>query len=150
MSIDSYRLTTNRCVINHLINHLCDQILCAPEETSHPWCCGEHVFVLDLKAVHLLQDHFAVLLCLEEVRAADDGGDSLGLVSLDQHRRWGIIGFDTPRMGENESRKKVSEARGEQQIVCETCLEMCAVAFLHVKKLITSIGSQIRIYHKKQ
>lgn len=97
-----------------MFDHLFDQIFYNQNKVdlreksmfiSYPWRGGEHVFVLDLKAVHLLQDYFAVLFSLEEVSAADNSGDSLGLVSLDQHCGWGIIGFDTPKMGKNESRK---------------------------------------------
>lgn len=116
---------------------------------SYPWRGGEHVFVLDLKAVHLLQDYFAVLFSLEEVSAADNSGDSLGLMSLDQHCGRRIIGFDTPKMGENGSRKKMTEVRGEQEIMyVYMCMYMYAFAFLHIKilLLITSI-SRLKFIH---
>lgn len=74
---------------------------------TYPGGGGEHVLVLELEAVHLLQDHSAVLFTLEEVGAAEDGGDSLRLVSLDQHCGGRVIGLHTPGMGRREEKETV-------------------------------------------
>lgn len=65
-------------------------------QLAYPCGGGEHVFVSELKAVHLLQDHSAVQFTLEEVGAAEYSGDTLRLMSLDQHCGGGVIGFHAP------------------------------------------------------
>lgn len=67
---------------------------------KHSYPCGgsEHVLFSELEAVDLLQDHSAVAFTLEEVGAAEDGGDTLWLVSLDQHCGGGVIGLHSPEM----------------------------------------------------
>lgn len=67
---------------------------------SYPCGGGKHVLVTELEAVDLLQDHAAVLFALEEVGAAEYSGDTLGLVSLDQHCGGGVVGLHAPEMGE--------------------------------------------------
>lgn len=44
----------------------------------------------------MLQDELAVLLALEEVGTAEDTGDPLRLVALDQHRGGRVIGLHAP------------------------------------------------------
>lgn len=66
---------------------------------SYPGGGGEQVLVSELEAVGLLQDHRAVLFTLEEVGAADYSGDTLGLMSLDQHCGGGVIRLDAPVIG---------------------------------------------------
>lgn len=85
-----------------------------------PYPCGggEHVLVSQLEAVHLLQDQSAVLFTLEEISAAEYSGYTLGLISLDQHCGWGVVGFHTPgfRRQEQEVRDKdVSEGDIEKK-----------------------------------
>lgn len=64
---------------------------------SYPCGGGEHVLFSELEAVDLLQDHPAVAFALEEVGAAEYGGDALGLVSLDQHSGGGVVGLHAPK-----------------------------------------------------
>lgn len=78
---------------------------------SYPCGSGEHVLVSELEAVHLLQDHSAILFTLEEVGAAENCRDSLRLMSLYQHCGGWVIGFHTPRMGENRKGTKVTKVK---------------------------------------
>lgn len=73
---------------------------------SYPRGGGKHVLLPELEAVHLLQDHSAVVFALEEVCAAEDGGDTLGLVPLHQHRGGRIVGLHTP-----ETEQEMAERR---------------------------------------
>lgn len=68
-------------------------------QPSYPCGGGEHVLFSELEAVDLLQDHSAVVFALEEVGAAEYGGDALGFVSLDQHCGGGVVGLHTPKVG---------------------------------------------------
>lgn len=68
-------------------------------QLSYPSGGGEHVLFSELEAVDLLQDHSAVVFALEEVGAAEYGGDTLGFVSLDQHCGGGVVGLHSPKMG---------------------------------------------------
>lgn len=65
---------------------------------SYPRGGGEHVLFSELEAVDLFQDHSAVALALEEVGAAENGGDPLRFVSLDQHCGRGIVGLHSPKV----------------------------------------------------
>lgn len=65
---------------------------------SYPCGGGKHVLFSKLEAVNLLQDHFAIVFTLEEVGAAEYGGDTLGLVSLDQHCGRRVIGLHAPEI----------------------------------------------------
>ncbi len=67
---------------------------------SYPRGCSKHVLFSKLEAVDLLQDHSAIAFALEEISAAENGGDSLWFVSLDQHCGGGVIGLHTPEMGQ--------------------------------------------------
>lgn len=64
---------------------------------------GKHVLFPELEAVHLLQDHPAVALALEEVGAGEDGGGTLGFASLDQHCRGHVVGLHTPKEEKKET-----------------------------------------------
>lgn len=75
---------------------------CPSPPLSYPCGGGEHVLVSELEAVDLLQDHSAVQFTLEEVGAAEYSGDTLGLVSLDQHSGWGVVGLHAPEMGKEK------------------------------------------------
>lgn len=68
-------------------------------QLSYPCGGGEHVLFSELEAVDLLQDHSAVVFALEEVGAAEYGGDTLGFVSLDQHCGGGVVGLHSPKVG---------------------------------------------------
>lgn len=84
-------------------------------QLSYPRGGGEHVLFSELEAINLLQDHSAVVLTLEEVGAAQYGGDSLGLVSLDQHCGRRVVGLHAPEMeGRNRGdREKEVQRDGE-------------------------------------
>ena len=73
--------------------------VCVCVSLSYPSGGGEHVLVPELEAVHLLQDDPSVLLALEEVCAAEDGGLPLGLVPLDQDCGGGVVRLHAPRVG---------------------------------------------------
>lgn len=78
-------------------------------QLSYPCGGGEQVLVSELEAVDLLQDHRAVLFALEEVCAAEYSGDTLGLVSLDQHCGGGVVRLHAPVMGEKRAGGKEQE-----------------------------------------
>lgn len=63
---------------------------------SYPGCRSEHVLVSELKAVHPFQNDASVFFTLEEVCAAENAGDTLGFVSLDQHRGRAVVRFHSP------------------------------------------------------
>ena len=63
---------------------------------THPGRGGEHVLVVQLEAVGVLQDHAAVLLALKEVGGAEDAGDPLGLTTLYQHRGGQVVWLHAP------------------------------------------------------
>lgn len=98
---------------------------------SYPCGGGEHVFLPQLETVHLLQDHSAVLLTLEEVDAAEDGGDALGLVPLHQHCSRRIVGFHTP--GGEKSRRRWG---GQWWTVCEWVRHRCCSELKDNKTLV--------------
>ena len=79
--------------------------VCVCVSLSYPSGGGEHVLVPELEAVHLLQDDPPVLLALEEVCAAEDGGGPLGLVPLDQDRGGGVVRLHAPRGGRRRERR---------------------------------------------
>lgn len=65
---------------------------------------GEQVFVSQLEAVDLLQDHLPVVFALEEVGAAENGGDPLRFAPLDQHRGGRVVGLHPPGEEKRELR----------------------------------------------
>lgn len=75
-------------------------------QRPYPRGGGKHVLFPELEAVHLLQDHPAVALALEEVGAGEDGGGTLGFASLDQHCRGHVVGLHTPRRKERRHKIK--------------------------------------------
>lgn len=81
-----------------------------PLRLSYPGGGGKHVLVSELEAVHLLQNHSAVLLALEEVGAAEYSGHTQGLLPLDQHCGGGVVGLHTPGgHGEEKQRRWIGE-----------------------------------------
>lgn len=96
-------------------------------QRPYPRGGGKHVLFPELEAVHLLQDHPAVALALEEVGAGEDGGGTLGFASLDQHCRGHVVGLHTPRR--KERRHKIKKKKNALGIL--VFLEQCTYISAH-------------------
>lgn len=92
------RLTPASWIKIRSVTKHAESVQLALAQLSYPCGGGEHVLLSELEAINLLQDHSAVVFALEEVGAAEYGGDTLGLLSLDQHCGRGVVGLHAPEM----------------------------------------------------